>query len=637
MKPLIILLLLTPLAAQDAPAESPVPRTEAWLSGFVEAGYRWRTDFGGNFNAYRSVVDLGEGPKLLSTDFTVRDPKKRVFDQIQARAYNWGDDPYSTLHVSVSKQRVYDFNADYRNIAYFNNLPSFANPLLSQGVLDSQRAFDTRNRISTFQLDLMPGNWIIPYLGYERSSGYGRGVSTFVSNANEYAVPALINYSLNNFRGGVRLKLRRAHVTLEQGGTTFRDDQSLFQNPGIPNPGNQTIPYLGRTLFLNGLSQAYGVRGDSVHSKVLATAGPAPWIHLYGQFLYSRPENDTTHQQFNTGAFVPSNQTAFVTSQQFLLSSAARSPHQSGNAGAEIRVLPRVRVMVGWQTDNIQISGLSIQASSTITSALRNTYNHVEFDVLFDVTSKLTLRGGYRYVWGDSSSFVLPISGLIKPESVDLKRNIGKAGFSYRPFSQLSITGDYEGAGTDKAYFRTSLYSYQRGKLRGSYQISPTMALAAEFSALSNQNPSPNINYDYFAMQTSASVLWSPKAEGPLCVQASYTRSTIRSDIQYLAPQILQPERSFYRDNAHSIHALVDLTAPAYHRLKPTVSAGGMFFLSSGSRPSNYFQPLSRATIPIFKGVDWVSEWTYHGYGETFYTCEGFRAHLITTGIRMSK
>ena len=48
-----------------------------------------------------------------------------------------------------------------------------------------------------------------------------------------------------------------------------------------------------------------------------------------------------------------------------------------------------------------------------ITSALRNTYNQVEFDVLFDVTSKLTLRGGYRYVWGDSSSFVLPVSGLI--------------------------------------------------------------------------------------------------------------------------------------------------------------------------------------------------------------------------------
>jgi hypothetical protein len=637
MKPFLALVLLAPLAAQDPPAESPVPSTEAWLSGFVEAGYRWRTDVGGNFNSYRSVVDLGEGPKLLSTDFTIQDVKKRLFDRIDARAYNWGDDPYSTLHVNVRKQRVYDFNADYRNIAYFNSLPSFANPLLSQGVLESQRAFDIRNRLSTFQLDLLPGNWIVPYLAYERSSGYGRGVSTFVASANEYAVPTIINYSLNNFRGGVRLELRRAHLTLEQGGTTFRDDQSLFQDSGVPNPGNRTAPYLGQTLFLSGLSQAYGVRGDGIYSKILATAEPVSWIHLYGQFLYSRPENETTYQQFNTGNFAPMNQAAFLTSQRFLLSSAARSPHQSGNAGAEIRVLPRMRVMAGWQTDRIQISGLSLQESSSISSALRNTYNHLEFDVLFDLTSKLTLRGGYRYVWGDSSSFVLPASGLIGPESVSLKRNIAKGGFSYRPLSQFVITGDYEGAGTDKAYFRTSLYSYDRGKLRGSYQISPTLALAAEFSALSNQNPTPNINYDYFAMQTSASVVWSPKAAGPLSVQAGYTRSTIRSDIQYLAPQFLLPERSFYRDNAHTIHVGADWTPPAYHGMTPKISAGGMFFLSSGSRPTNYFQPLSRVMIPFYKGLDWVSEWTYHGYGEAFYVYEGFRTHLITTGIRITK
>jgi hypothetical protein len=197
--------------------------------------------------------------------------------------------------------------------------------------------------------------------------------------------------------------------------------------------------------------------------------------------------------------------------------------------------------------------------------------------------------------------------------------------------SQLNITGDYEGAGTDKAYFRTSLYGYQRGKLRGSYQLSPSIAFAAEFSALSNQNPAPNINYDYLAMLTSASVLWSPKAEGPFSVQAGYTRSTIRSDIEYLAPQDLLPERSFYRDNAHSIHALVDLTEGAFHGRKSKISVGGMFFLSSGSRPSNYFQPTGRVVVPIHKGVDWVSEWTYHGYGETFYTYEAFRAHLITT------
>ena len=85
---------------------------------------------GGSFDTYRSIVNLGSGPKLFGTEFTIIDPKKRLFDRLEVRAYDWGDDPYSTLHVNAKKAKRYDFNADYRNIAYFNNLPSFADPLL---------------------------------------------------------------------------------------------------------------------------------------------------------------------------------------------------------------------------------------------------------------------------------------------------------------------------------------------------------------------------------------------------------------------------------------------------------------------------------------------------------------------------
>jgi hypothetical protein len=42
------------------------------------------------------------------------------------RAYNWGGDPYNTVHVNAVKRGTYDFNFDYRDIAYFKFLPSFA-------------------------------------------------------------------------------------------------------------------------------------------------------------------------------------------------------------------------------------------------------------------------------------------------------------------------------------------------------------------------------------------------------------------------------------------------------------------------------------------------------------------------------
>ena len=120
-----------PATPSDSATASPVPSDENWLTGYIDLGYRWVTGVFGSDDTYRSIVDLGSGPKLLGTDFTILDPKHRLFDRIDVRAYDWGDDPYSTLHVDVRKAKLYDFSADYRNIAYYNNLPAFADPLLA--------------------------------------------------------------------------------------------------------------------------------------------------------------------------------------------------------------------------------------------------------------------------------------------------------------------------------------------------------------------------------------------------------------------------------------------------------------------------------------------------------------------------
>lgn len=647
MRVTILLGFCLAVQAQVPPAEAPVSSAEAWLTGSVDVGYRWRTGPGGNDNIYRSTVDLGEGPKLLGVDFTITDPKHRWFDRIDTRAANWGDDPYSTLNVTARKQRIYDFISNYRNLAYFNNLPSFANPLLNRGIYTSQRTFDTRSRMSSFELNLLPGNWIVPFISYDRSSGYGNGVTTFVSDQNEYPVPDRMNFSQNHFRGGVRLELRKGHLTVEQGGTTFRDDQILYQPQESTNPGNRTNPYLGRNLYLNSLWQASGVRGNSVHTKVLGTIELRSWLALYGQFLYARPQNDTRYQQFDTGNSVLQSQALFFTSQQYFLSSAAKVPHRSWNAGGEMRLHPRLRAISGWVSDMIQVNGASVgeqtlnlrPASTPISgsSLLRNNYNHVESDVLWDITRQLTLRSGYRYVWGDTTNFFLPPGGLVTQDIAQLRRNIGKGGFHYRPNGKLSITGDIEAAGSDRTYYRTSFFRYQRTRVQGSYQVSPQINVSASFSALNNRNPTSELNYQYLGIQTSVSVFWNPGADKPVGFQGNYTRATLKSDISYLAPQLLQPEQSLYRDHAHSIQGMFDWRLSKKLGSAARLSTGGSFFISSGSRPTNYFTPSGKLVLPIRNNLAWVSEWTYYGYAESFYFFEGFRAHLITTGIRFTR
>jgi len=653
MRWVLILATALPLAAQDADktaaAASPVPAGEPWFTGSIDLGYSWLTGVGGNFDAYRSIVDLGSGPKLLGTEFTVTDPKHRAFDQIHVRAYDWGGQPYSTFHLDAKKKGRYDFNADHRDFAYFNYLPSYADPLLGRGIVLDEQSFDTRRRFGAFSLDLLPGNWFIPYFAYDRDSGSGTGATTFVTDADQFPVPNTLRDSTNLFRGGVRFELKRFHATLEQGGTTFKDDQSVYQSPGSTNYGNVLTPFFNQQLDLSSLLASYGIRGTSIYSKGLFTANPTSWLDLYGQFLYSQPKSTVNYQQADTGNLVLENQILFYNSEQFLLSAAAELPHTTASFGAEIRPLRRVRITESWLTDRLHNSGsasssrilasegLSEQTSALLASSLVTNYSQIETNIFFDASSRLTLRGGYRYVWGNAGDSVLPPEGLASADFGKLRRNVGIGGVTYRASQKLTISGEVEDVVSSGGYFRTSLYDYQRVRAQARYQATGSLSLSADFTLLNNQNPISGINYDYIASQESLSFSWAPAGGKRFDFQGSYNRSALYSNIGYLDPQDLQPQTSLYRENAHTATALFEINLPKTAGLTPKISAGGSFFISSGSRPTSYYQPIAKVWLPVGKHINWFAQWSYYGYGEAFYLYEGFRANLVTTGLRFTR
>jgi hypothetical protein len=601
---------------------------------------------GGSFDTYRSVVNLGSGPKLLGADFTIIDPRRRYFDRIDVRAYNWGDDPYGTFHLRADKKKVYDFTADYRDFAYFNFLPSFADPLLARGIILNQQSFDTRMRIGSYELDLLPGNWITPYFAYDRDTQSGTGVTTFFTDANQFPVPNDLSNRTNLYRGGVRFEFRRVHGTLEQGGTTFKEDQTLFQNPGT-NFGDVLTPVLGQTLVLNNLLAAYGISGSSIFSKILLSANVKPWLDLYGQFLYSQPQTNANYQQAAAGNFLQQNPLLFYTTQLFLLSSEAKMPHTTGNAGAEIRPRRHVRIVQSWLTDRLHNAAsaasnnsvfqdaFSQQTLALLTAGLVTNYNQLETNVIWEVYPRLTLRIGYCYVWGDASQEVLPPEGLASADHVELRRNAVLGGFTFRPTQKLTIRGEASGAPDDSAYFRTSLHNYQKASAQVRYQVAKGVTLSGDFYLLNNQNPAPDVRGDYLARQASAAIVWSPNDGKRFDMQGSYTRSTIRSNILFLQPQDLVPQDSVYRDNAHTATGLWNLKLPSTHGVTPKITAGGSLFISSGSRPTRYYQPLAKVWLPTGKHLNWFAEWRYYGFGEPFYTYEDFHAHTITAGVRI--
>ena len=668
MKTLTLVFACLPLFAQQpaAPVATPVATTPAtapvaapapdenWLTGSLDLGYRWVTGVGGSFDTYRSIVDLGSGPKLLGADFTIADPKHRLFDRLDVRAYDWGDDPYSSVHLDAKKARLYEFSADYRNIAYYNNLPSFADPLLAtNGTILNEQSLDTRQRFSNFQLDLLPWSRIVPYLAYGHDANSGTGIATFVSDGDEFPVVSLIRNSTINYRGGVRIELSRLHVVLEEGGTTFQDDQQLNQNPGQTSFGNFTAPLLGQTLDLTSLSEAYGVRGHSIYSKGLLTANITSWLDLSGQFLFSQPDSAVNFQESSAGNQVVLNQVLFYTGEQSLISAESKLPHTSAGLGGEIRPFRRLRLLPSWMTDRMHSSGSSaaqqnlttatgpVALDNLLSSALATNYNQAELNAMFDLTPKITLRAGYRYVWGDATDVILPLAELAGLEQGKIRRNVALAGITWRPVQKLTITADFEDGTSGSTYFQTSLYNYQKGRVRGRYQASQTLSISASASILNNNNPasatSTGISYAFLARQESVSFFYMPRGGKFWDIQGGYTRSSLRSDIGYLDPEFLIPASSLYRDNSHTATAMFDANLPVYHGIKAKLSFGGSLFISSGSNPTTFYQPVGKLSVPFRKGAAWVTEWRYYGFDETFYLYQGFRSQMVTTGVRLTR
>src|SRR6516225_3280980 len=152
-------------AATPAPPPADAPTTPEYITGTVDFGYRWVTDVAGSFDTYRSVVNLGSGPKLFGANVEFIDPTKQWFDKLNLSGVGWGGDPYATARIDASKERWYRFTFDYRSMAYFDALPSFANPFAANGVYLDQRAYDTWRRLADFSLELKPGSRFIPYFG----------------------------------------------------------------------------------------------------------------------------------------------------------------------------------------------------------------------------------------------------------------------------------------------------------------------------------------------------------------------------------------------------------------------------------------------------------------------------------------
>jgi len=623
---------------------------EAVVTGSLEAAHRWVTDIAGSGQTYRSVVNLGEGPKLLDFNLFAQPKERAWMDRLLVSGGSWGGDPYNHARLELERYSSYRLSVDYRNLSYFNFLPSFANPAFGAGLETSQRTFDLDRRLAGIELELWPGRRMSPYVGYRRDSGKGYGITPFVENGNEYPLRTRLFDKTDEYRAGVQGSWRRWSLTLEQGGTAFKDDQGVFSTE--PLTGNRAWPLLGQQLRLDSLTEGYRVRGRSLFSRIAFVASPVSWLDVSGRFLFSQPRTEVGHR-FDAQGLLYYGLTRFLTARESLFSGEAKQPHTTGSLTAELRPLGWLRLRESWSTNRFHNASSSLLSETLLEAALTSrlellsadrliyNYNRQQVEVFVAPVRWWTVRAGHRYEWGDAQVRAPSLSLTGLPGQGQLRRHVGLLGLSFRSGAGLRATLDYEGAATEKSYFRTSLHDYQKVRVQGQWSARPSFRIAGQFRFLDNEKRAetlvPAVAYDQRFLASTLSLEWRPWGSQQITVLGDYTRYALRASMLLATPGTLAPATYLHRENAHLASSWIEVRFPTGSQvITPELQLGGSLYRDAGSRPARFYQPFLRFLVPVHARVAAFGEWRYYGLGQAFYELESFRVHHLLAGLRLT-
>lgn len=564
---------------------------------------------------YRSIVNLGEGPRLYNAELLY--PAK---DRIALSIHNWGD-PDSDLVFTACRQQWYEVDLRYSTLAYFNNLSSYANPLFAQGVMTSQQAIDLRRKQLDFTFRFKPRSRVTPFLSFLRTSGDGRGVTPFVGSGDEFPVPTTFADALTTVRGGLEFRGKHWSAVVEEGWTGYDDEQNLDSGT---NPGNRPD-----TLVLNRLTERYRGSGAGWFSRGVFQADPLKQLAFTGHFIYSHPHMEVSHALNAQGVFSdPTTLQPYSTLVEQSLA-GANQPHISGSWSTEIRPRVHWRIRNTWFSDAYGVSGDSPTAAMLTTaqsarSTLNLRYDQSDTEISGDLWNILTVRGGYRYVHSDADlpppSLVYPVS----PTEARIRRHVALAGASLTLWKgRARVSTDYERSPGGETYFRTGLQDYYKITIQGRIRLTKTLQFTAVHKTLSNTNT----GIEYTNNQTALTVEWTPEQLKRVTFAGNYSRETIRSTSTFINPTDFQPAVSKYEDLGNHANAYAELRLIG----GAVLHAGGSLSESHGTRPTRYYNPQGSLIVPVTRRLGFVGEWRWYD----FHSIEAFRTHMVSVGAQI--
>ena len=369
--------------------------------------------------------------------------------------------------------------------------------------------------------------------------------------------------SSDDIRGGIRLKLEKFSLVLEQGIRWYRDTSS-FSASGFQE-GNSTRPFLGRDLFLDGYSGRNDFEGTIPFSTGIATWEPIRQLTLRAKVAYSLADMNSAFGDLASGNFFQSPGLAIFYSQggRQALGSAKR-PSINGDFSTEWQPVERLLIQERFNIRRFHTSGslLTDFNFAGITSLLNpvddpftlsefagtflsNKLDSQEILATVFITPRFSVRGGHRF-----ESKELEVEDPADDPSRSLfswDRNLLILGAAYKHNSRNRFAVDFELGRTDQPpIFRTDPIDFYRLRIHGKVSPHPSLLISGNAVIFENKDDRPDIDFDLQSRGYGLQILYTPTER--ISFSAEYERSEVDSALIFIVPQNLSEARSLFLD-----------------------------------------------------------------------------------------
>ncbi len=631
--------------------------------GSVTVGYRF-TDVKGYQPMYMELMDLRPGPRL--TDFNVFGEAAQgtnpFADSYSLSMSGLGGDPFPTAQLSVIKNNVYDFRANWRQSYYnWNQNDNVVLPIASVGSNLSTGLTDNHNwatvrKFGSADLTLHATNRLRFNFDYYRTTNDGPTFTTssmdFVGSpsywgsfarANPYSLYAPLSDETNRFTGGVDYTYRTWNFHYAIGYQTFTE--SISQT-NVSSPELSINPVMSSTQEpLNSLSWSQYRKLTTPISEFSVVGSPVKKLQLRAGYMFYRYRGPATFDQSVTGSAPDSTGTPVP----YTFSQSGRAtvtePDNIVNLGFTYHITDWWSFNTDYRYSRMTSEGIGnfgslfAQESPTATPSTlnddiiwRDALSDLDINMDFTPIRSLDIRPGIHLMKSDVVSID---NGVTDPVlTLETKTAMPEISFGYAPSKLFSIRGDLHTFDNGASYTAITPHTEVGGRLVGRVHFTPKLSFEDELNLTNSKFI--DTNFESRVHANSATLSYSFNDRFTIFSGFSYLSYFAQGDIVYVRGTA--PLNDFLRDQE------VNRVWQGGVEAKPTKSLGlrlsGNFDRSTGlgeiSGEPPAYGPL---TWPLVTGTVYYSfpragrlsidlQRTY--YTEQIVTGNNFQANLLT-------